>query len=167
MTTLNDIQALGAWQMIYKLAAEKVKTGDPDSLRGKCDEALREQYETMGVDRYRIAINGVEIGTLSAVLTKPSTETIVYVNDPEALVHDDPADILEYIRANAQAYADWRAAQGETDIPGCEVVVHETPGGVWKNSTLRGCDPKHLGTVMGELPDVIAGLLGGGDESQS
>lgn len=161
MTTLNDVQQLGALSVVIN-ELEQMRS----ELRSKCDEALREQYETMGVDRYRIAINGVEIGTLSAVLNKPSSKTIVYINDPEALVHDDPADILEYIRANLQAYADWKAAQGESDIPGCEVVIQETPGGTWKNSTLRGCDPKFRGVVMGELPDVIAGLLGGGDESQ-
>ena len=160
--TLSDVQRLGALQMVINELIEQ-----RDELRVKCDKALREQYETMGVDRYRIAINGVEVGTLSAVLNKPSEKVIVYVNNPEALVKDDPANILEYIRDNPQAYADWKARQGETDIPGCEVVVHETPGGTWKGSTLRGCDPKHLGVVMGKLPDVIAGLIGDGNESES
>ena len=86
MTELTDIQRLAVAEAMGKAIKDMTNQrggahGAP-TLRTECDDALRADFEASGTDRRRISINGVEVGTLSARLSKPESGTrVVMYND--------------------------------------------------------------------------------------
>ena len=176
MTELSDIQRLAVAEAMGKAIRDVTNPrggahGAP-TLRTECDDALREMYETEGVDRRRIVINGQEVGTLSARLSKPESGTRVVVSDKSAFVRwimkgeggEDTVWRLISDPKTHQAVIDAATADGE--LPdGCRVESYEKPQ-AWLGTTLR-VDPKKVGAALGgELPSAVVGLLGGGDGSE-
>ena len=140
------------------------------TLRTECDDALRADFEASGTDRRRIVINGQEVGTLSARLSKPESGTRV--------VMDDTGLFVRWLRESDGGYdAIWRlvtaskthqvvldAATEDGELPdGCRVEGYEKTS-AWLGTTLR-VDVKKVGAALGgELPSAVVGLLGGGEE---
>ena len=174
MTELSDIQRLAVAEAMGKAIRDVTNPrggahGAP-TLRTECDDALREMYETEGVDRRRIVINGTEVGTLSARLSKPESGTRVAMTDTGLFVRwlresDGGYDALWRLVTSSktnQAIIDAATADGE--LPdGCRVEGYERPA-AWLGTSLR-VDVKKVGAALGgELPSAVMGLLGDGQE---
>lgn len=170
---LNDLQRLAVAEAMGKAIKDMTNPrggahGAP-TLRTECDNALRADFEASGTDRRRIVINGQEVGTLSARLSKSESGTRVVVSDGGELLYwlrnsDGGRDALGRLLADPktrQAIVDAATADGE--LPdGCRVESYEKPA-AWLGTTLR-VDPKKVGAALGaELPSAVAGLLGGAD----
>ena len=170
---LNDLQRLAVAEAMGKAIKDMTNPrggahGAP-TLRTECDNALRADFEARGTDRRRIVINGQEVGTLSARLSKSESGTRVVVSDGGELLYwlrnsDGGRDALGRLLADPktrQAIVDAATADGE--LPdGCRVESYEKPA-AWLGTTLR-VDPKKVGAALGaELPSAVAGLLGGAD----
>ena len=171
---LTDIQRLAVAEAMGKAIKDMTNPrggahGAP-TLRTECDDALRADFEASGTDRRRIVINGQEVGTLSARLSKPESGTRVVVSDGGELLcwlrnSDGGRDALGRLLADPktrQAIVDAATADGE--LPdGCRVESYEKPA-AWLGTTLRVSVPK-VGAALGaELPSAVVGLLGGGEE---
>ena len=170
---LNDLQRLAVAEAMGKAIKDVTNPrggahGAP-TLRTECDDALRQMYETEGVDRKRIVINGTEVGTLSARLSKPESGTRVVVDDESAFVRwlresDGGYDALwRLVTASKTNQAVLDAATADGELPdGCRVEDYEKPA-AWLGTALR-VDPKKVGAALGaELPSAVVGLLGGAD----
>lgn len=170
---LLDIQRLAVAEAMGKAIKDMTNPrggahGAP-TLRTECDDALREMYETEGVDRKRIVINGQEVGTLSARLSKPESGTRVVMDKDFDLVdwlrHSDGGfdALLRLVRDPKTRDAIINAATADGELPdGCHVEDYEKPS-AWLGTTLR-VDVKKVGVALGaELPSAVVGLLGGGD----
>ena len=173
MTDLTDIQRLAVVEAMGKAIKEMTNPrggahGAP-TLRTECDDALRRMYETEGVDRKRIVINGTEVGTLSARLSKPESGTRVVMDDRDALVEwllhsDGGEDAIKRLVSDPKTRdAIIAAATADGELPdGCRVESYDKPQ-AWLGTTLRVSVPK-VGAALGaELPSAVMGLLGGGE----
>lgn len=174
MTELTDIQRLAVAEAMGKAIKDMTNPrggahGAP-TLRTECDDALRADFEASGTDRRRIVINGTEVGTLSARLSKPESGTRVVVDDEKALVRwlmagDGGEDAIWRLMHDPKTRdAVIAAATADGELPdGCRVESYEKPA-AWLGTALR-VDPKKVGAALGaELPSAVMGLLGGGDE---
>ena len=173
MTELSDIQRLAVAEAMGKAIRDMTNPRGgahcATTLRTECDAALREMYEAEGVDRKRIVINGVEVGTLSARLSKPESGTRVSMSDTGEFVRwlresDGGYDALwRLVTASKTHQAVMDAATADGELPdGCRVESYDKPQ-AWLGTTLR-VDVKKVGAALGaELPSAVVGLLGGGD----
>ena len=171
MTELSDIQRLAVAEAMGKAIKDVTNPrggahGAP-TLRTECDDALRRMYEEEGVDRKRIVINGTEVGTLSARLSKPESGTRVVVDDESTFVRwlmagDGGEDaIWRLIHDYKTRDAVIAAATADGELPdGCRVESYEKPA-QWLGTTLRVSVPKVGAALGGELPSAVMGLLGG------
>ena len=170
---LTDIQRLAVAEAMGKAIKDMTNPrggshGAP-TLRTECDDALRADFEASGTDRRRISINGQEVGTLSARISKPEIGTRVVMSNRAAMLHwlrssDDGCDALERLLADGRTRdAVVAAATADGILPdGCRVESYERPA-AWLGTTLR-VDPMKVGAALGaELPSAVVGLLGGGD----
>ncbi len=167
-----DLQRLALAEAVVKSCKDVTSTkGGPHgapNLRTEADDALRSAFEASGVDRMRIMVNGREVGTLSARVSKPVEGTEVMVGDVEAFVRwlresDGGLDALRRV-----VYADYgacrklvEAATADGELPdGCRVVERREPAR-WLGTALK-VSPQEVATALaGELPQAIAGLISG------
>ena len=174
MTELSDIQRLAVAEAMGKAIKGVTNPrggahGAP-TLRTECDDALRADFEQDGTDRRRIVINGQEVGTLSARLSKPESGTRVVLDKDYDLVdwlrHSDGGfdALLRIVRDPKTRDAVVAAATADGELPdGCRVESYDKPA-AWLGTALR-VDPKKVGAALGaELPSAVIGLLGGGEE---
>lgn len=156
-----DLERLALAQALYKKVGEYVSTKG-SSLRSAADANLMEMFEDDGIDRQRIRINGVEVGTLGISFTKEHTERKMVVDDEGELVEyalDDVAGLTAFLCDNAQALADWYMQEG-TVPDGCHVHLRGVPKEP-KGTVLR-VDPDKVAKAYGmNLPDAVYGLLEG------
>lgn len=170
---LNDLQRLAVAEAMGKAIKDMTNPrggahGAP-TLRTKCDDELRAMYDFDGVDRKRIVINGTEVGTLSARLSKPESETRVVMDKDfdfvDWLRHSDGGfdALLRLVRDGKTRDAIIAAATANGELPdGCRVESYERPA-AWLGTTLRVSVPKVGAALGGELPSAVMGLLGGGE----
>ena len=170
---LTDIQRLAVAEAMGKAIRDVTNPrggahGAP-TLRTECDDALRADFEASGTDRRRISINGQEVGTLSARLSKPESGTRVVVDKDfdfvDWLRHSDGGfdTLLRLVRDPKTRDAIIAAATADGELPdGCRVEDYERPA-AWLGTALR-VDVKKVGAALGaELPSAVVGLLGGGE----
>ena len=110
MTEQNDgLAKLALAEAIIKAAREMTNPrggahGAPN-LRTECDDRLRQMYEESGTDRQRVLVNGEQVGTLSARVSKPVQVNQLDVLDFDALrawlKGEDGAEYLDQIIAKA------------------------------------------------------------------
>ena len=173
MTELSDIQRLAVAEAMGKAIKDMTNprggAHDAPTLRTECDDALRADFEASGTDRRRIVINGTEVGTLSARLSKPESGTRVVMDKDYDLVdwlrHSDGGfdTLLRLVRDGKTRDAIIAAATADGELPdGCRVENYDKPA-AWLGTALR-VDPKKVGAALGaELPSAVIGLLGGGE----
>ena len=169
----NDLQRLAVATALEKAIKDVTNPrggahGAP-TLRTECDDTLRQMYETEGVDRKRIVINGTEVGTLSARISKPESGTRVVMDKDFDLVdwlrHSDGGfdALLRLVRDPKTRDAVTAAATADGELPdGCRVEQYSKPQ-MWLGTTLRVSVPKVGQALGGELPSAVVGLLGGGE----
>lgn len=171
---LSDLQRLAVAEAMGKAIKDMTNPrggahGAP-TLRTEADDALRADFEASGTDRRRIVINGQEVGTLSARLSKPESGTRIAMTDTGLFVRwlresDGGYDALwRLVTASKTHQAVLDAATADGELPdGCAVEDYEKPS-AWLGTTLR-VDVKKVGSALGaELPSAVVGLLGGGEE---
>lgn len=162
---MTDLEKLAVAQAVYKAVGEVVSTKDPDSLRGRESARLLEQYQEEGIDRKRLVVNGIEVGTLSVTKQQPTQYLRADVAEPQDLLEGaDPDDLREFILAEdfVESYALWARSQGilTPGVTFTQVVKDKPP-----TTTLRGCEPEKVAAALGEmLPAAVLGLIGAGNE---
>lgn len=171
---LTDIQRLAVAEAMGKAIRDMTNprggAHGAQTLRTECDDALRADFEASGTDRRRISINGVEVGTLSARLSKPESGTRVVMDKDfdfvDWLRHSDGGfdALLRLVRDGKTRDAIIAAATADGELPdGCRGESYDKPS-AWLGTTLR-VDVKKVGAALGaELPSAVVGLLGGGEE---
>lgn len=161
----DALERLAVAQALYKELGKVVSTKDPRSLRSMVDEELRADYERDGTDRRRITLNGVEVGTISAKIAKPTKETRFEVTDWDALEDwgFSQEDAYAYVVRHIADFAKWHFEQTGEMPDGCELVEMTHPGGQWMGTVLRGCGIEKVGAAAGVLlqSEVLALLEGG------
>ena len=148
---MGDVEALtqlAGLQALYKQLGEILSTKNPDGLRGQVDSRLRELWETTGVDRLRLMIGDVEVGKLTAKISKPQKRMTMYVNDTDALLDDDAALMRSFVRSHAKEYADFCLAETGAVPDGCELGVEDVPA-TWQGTTITGCKPQQVLPMLG------------------
>lgn len=171
MAELSSLARLALAESVVKAcrAATDPKGGanSAPNLRTSADDSLRCAFEEQGVDRQRIMIGDVEVGTLSARLSKPVSGIAPEIADDAAFVawlreSDGGLDALKRLVTGyrtRQAVLDAATADGE--LPdGCRMVERSEPAR-WLGTTLRVKPEKVAQALAGELPQAVAGLLGG------
>lgn len=154
MTDAESLETLAALQAVYKRIGEALSTKDPDSLRGMADAWLVGQYEATGIDRVSLRIGDTEVGKYCVKKSKPTKTTEVYVNDAEALCHEDADLMAAFVRQHAQDFAKFVFEQTSAVPDGCEVAVVDVPSRVI-GTTITGCKPEAV------LPLLNAGRMAG------
>lgn len=156
-----NLQELALAQALYKRIGEFVSTKG-QSLRTEADAALMDMYEKDGIDRQRIRINDVEVGTLGISFSKEHTKREMVVDDADALVEyvtNDSETLRAFLKASAVAIAHWYMDEGV--VPeGCHVHMWGVPKEP-KGTVLR-VDPEKVAQALGaQLPEAVNGLLEG------
>lgn len=169
MRELTGIQTLAVAEAMMKAIAGATSTrggahGAPN-LRTEADDALREDFEADGTDRRRIIIDGQEVGTLSARVSKPEQGTRVIVWEVREFVEwlrtsDGGLDALVRLVSRHPDVA-VEVATSDGELPdGCAVEAYDKPA-EWLGTTLR-VDARKVGAALGaELPAAVMGLLEG------
>lgn len=165
----TDIERFAVAQALYKAIAAQVKTGEPDNLRGRVDDMLREDYKEKGTDRYRLKLNGAEVGTISLRAGREQTRLIV--EDETAFMDwlfDDGIGYLhEFIRSpKGRALVDFMASAVVTDgeIPrGCTAYTEPAH---FEGTVVKGCEIEDVAAALGlNLPQaMVYALTEGGEE---
>jgi hypothetical protein len=164
---LNDIQRVAVAAALEKQLKKVLDSRAVDSPRAKVDDDLREAFERDGVDRRRIIVNAREVGTLSLSMIKPRHGVEMRV-DSTARLADWVRDTDEGRDALMMAIGDVRvqdalvsAATEYGFLPdGCRMVQVDEPARI-KGTVLRVKPEKVAEALAGELPQTVAGLLGG------
>lgn len=136
------------------------------NLRTDADDQLRRAYEQDGVDRKRIVMGDVEVGTLSARISKPVSGIAPEIADDAAFVawlreSDGGADaLLRLVTGYRTRQAVLDAATADGELPdGCRMVERSEPAR-WLGTALRVKPERVAQALAGELPQAVAGLLG-------
>lgn len=168
MQELTDIQKLAVAAALEKQIKKLTDKRAVDSLGAVADEDLRCMFEETGVDRIRIRIGGIDVGTMSITMTKPVKGEEMRVEDARALAGwlretDEGADVLAAILTDLKVQqAVSGAAMGYGFMPdGCRLVEVDEPARV-KGTMLRVDAEKVAKALKGELPQHVAGLLENG-----
>ena len=165
----SELERFAVAQALYKAIAAQVKTGEPDNLRGRVDDMLRDDYKEKGTDRYRLKVGGVEVGTLSLRLGRAQTRLIV--EDETAFLDwlfDDGIGYLhEFINSpKGRALVDFMASAIVTDgeIPrGCTAYTEPAH---FEGTTVKGCDIEDVANALGlNLPQAMMYALTEGGEA--
>lgn len=168
---LDGMQRLAVAQALVNSCKAMVDSkGGPHgapNLRTDADDELRSLYEKCGVDRMRISINGDEVATIAARFTKP-------VDGAQPEICDD-ARFVEWLRTSdggldaiRRLVSGYRtrnvmldAATRDGELPdGCRMVKRSEPK-QWAGTTLRVDAEKVAEALSSELPEAVAGLIGG------
>lgn len=162
----DALERLAVAQALYRELKAIVDIHNPYSLRGMCDEELREAWEANGDKTRGIYLNGQEVGTLSAKLTKPGK--------PKAVQQDRALGAI-WLREQLEERPDWfmawigahmdevaQAALDSGELAEGYTVKADT-GGEWAGTTLRGCTAEKVQQATGVLlqSEVLALLEGG------
>ena len=164
---MNDLERLAVAQAAYKALGAMVSASDPESLRGRVDGLLREDYEEKGTDRFRLKVNGQEVGTLSARFTK----------ETHRLVVEDMGAFADWLVGDGRMYLELflRSPRGRGLVDACAAAIFadgEVPAGCavytepprFDGTVIKGCEPEKVAPALGmTLPQAVAGLLAGGE----
>lgn len=180
----TNLEKLAVAQALYNSVGAVVSTKGSDSLRAECDKDARELYEQYGMTSRDVLINGEKVGTYSVAFAKGKPAADAWVEERAVLqdveqfdtwvTHLDESslrDLASWIRMQigGDALAEyWLCANGE--LPdGCELLKIDHPAQPaqpkqYKNTVLKVDSQAVVQALAGELPDVVAGLLQGGEQ---
>lgn len=171
MTEQNDgLAKLALAEAIIKAAREMTNPrggahGAPN-LRTECDDRLRQMYEENGTDRQRVTVNGEQVGTLSARVSKPAQVNQLDVLDFDALrawlKGEDGGEYLDQIIAKAVPDLMELCMANGVVPDGCAMVGHMEPSH-WMGTVLRVDKAKVAQALGPQLNQAVAGFLAGDD----
>lgn len=163
----DALERLAVAQALYKELGAITSTGNPYSLRGMCDEELREAWEANGDKSRGIYLNGQEVGTLSVKVTKPGKPKVVQVDVAESATW-----LVEQLEERPDWLLGWLGAHSTEIAQACLDATGEVPdgyevrqdaGGAYAGTTLTGCTAERVQAATGVLlqSEVLALLEGG------
>ena len=166
----DDYGRIAVMQAVYKALGEELSTHGKahgaGNIRTRADDAMRELYEGTGAKQLSLVVNGQQVGTLSARLTKPeSRDWFSCDNVPELVAwlrsDDGEAALTRLVsEMGGDIAADSVSHEGELP-PGCSSHHSETKGGAWGGTTIRVDVPKVRDALGDSLPQAVAGVLMG------
>lgn len=163
----DDLAKLAVAEAMSKAIKPILDTRKPGSARANADDNLRELYETEGIDRKRISINGQSVGTLTARISTPKSGVQPEINDDAKFIQwmrtsDGGLDTIRRLLINGKTRdLVLQAAIADGELPdGCHMVEVNEPSH-WLGTTLRVDKDKVAQAIAGELPSTIAGFLSG------
>lgn len=170
----DNLERLAIAQALYKELGRIVGTGNPSNLRGACDEELRGLFEDSGgsADRMSIRINGQKVGELTVNCTTESREERLEITDWEAFSEwrVEPKQLMEFILSEGdelermRQLAEWYLTTTGEMPDGCDLVETYVPGGIFKNTTIKGITVGKVSKALGvPLVNEVAALLEAGD----
>lgn len=158
---LTTTEKLTIAQALYKSVADVVSTKNPDSLRAEVDAEMLDAYRREGIKSRDLRINGEKVGTCSVRVKKAFTKERPVLTDMSAFkawLEDNQEYAVGYALSQPD-FVDWVIRQGELPS-GYDLETIEFPE-VAAGTTLK-VDVKKVASSMGnELPNAVAGLLGG------
>lgn len=164
---MSKLQRVAVAAALEKQLKKVLDARAVDSDRAQVDDDLRDAFQRDGVDRKRIIINRTEVGTLSLSFTKPKSGVDMRVDSAQRLAEwlrttDEGLDALMLALNDVKVQdAVMGAAKEYGFLPdGCRMVEVDEPARI-KGTTLRVKPEKVAEALGGELPQAVAGLLGG------
>lgn len=164
---------LGELQSLYKWLWRALNTRNPDNLRGRCDAALRAEFEkTNGqTDSKSIRINGTKVGKLTAKVSEKSVEEQFQITDWDKYEEwfmdggeEVVAQALAYVAKHSQDFAEFYFKETGETPDGCHIVERETPAGIWMGTVLTGCNIENVSAALGSpLEANVVRMLEGGE----
>ena len=157
---MDKLQQLAVMDAVYKELGKR-----RGALKDEVDDAAKQLYLEQGADRLSIQLNGQKVGTLSMVFDKPIDGVFPQVEDSEEFVQwfrssDGGLDALRRLAA-VKPDLMLEAATADGELPdGCAMVERHEPGKL-KTPALRVQAKKVAQALGNELPQAIAGMLGG------
>lgn len=174
---MDQFEKLAIAQAVYKAVADQVATKDPYNLRGECDEYMRQRYEESGEKlTKRIAVNGVEVGTISTKESKPIPQKVtreLVIKDMGALsewmadgLEEKVDEFYKEIEFElVERFALWYARETGEVPDGCEVetVIEPERPLAYAGTVLRVDGAKVADALGSMLPAYVQNLLEGGE----
>lgn len=145
-------------QAAYKYLGDALSPKNPDSFRAGADEWLVDLYETMGIDRVSLMVDGQEVGKFSVKKSKPAKRTVIHAHDVGALANEDADVMRAFVRQHAQEFATFYLETTGAVPDGCELEVEDVPSRVI-GTAITGCKPEVVLPLLGT--SGLAGLLEG------
>ena len=161
----DDIQRFAVAQSLYKALGEQVRTGVPDNLRGRVDDMLRADFKEKGTDRFRLMVNGSEVGTLSLKQGREAVRLIV--EDELAFVDWMFTDGIGYLyqflhTPKGRTLVDFMASSivADGEVPrGCTAYTEPAH---FEGTVVRGCEVEKVADALGlNLPQAVRYALTG------
>ena len=161
----DDIQRFAVAQSLYKALGEQVRTGVPDNLRGRVDDMLRADFKEKGTDRFRLMVNGSEVGTLSLKQGREAVRLIV--EDELAFVDWMFTDGIGYLyqflhTPKGRTLVDFMASSivADGEVPrGCTAYTEPAH---FEGTVVRGCEVEKVADALGlNLPQAAVYALTG------
>lgn len=161
---MNDMENLAVATALQKQLKENLDQRNSNSLRARCDQALLEMYEESGVDRRQLKINGQKVGTQSLTFAKSVDKVEAYVeNYPKFIAwlqtEEGTSTLAHAVNIKPSLFTEQLEKTGEI-ADGVKMRQVNEPAHI-KGTTVR-VDVEAVKEAFGkELPNAIAGLLGG------
>jgi hypothetical protein len=170
---MSDVERLAVATALEKALHSIVNPHGADghgaeNSRTRVDDKLRRMYEEDGVTQLHAKLNGQKVGTISARISKPTSEQVPVIDS----IHD----FRQWCHANADDLIDGLLAQNPTGL--VDTVLNATgelPDGVvmrdnsrpsrFTGTTVR-IDPQKVVDALGpELTGTVTKLLTDGDDA--
>lgn len=137
-----------------------------DDLNAECKDELESAFKDEGTTQRRIFINGVDVGTYSARVSKPKVEETFEVVDWDALEnwHFSNEDALAFVVRHVVDFAKWHFEQTGEMPNGCKLVKKEIRGGEFETAVLKVKDISVIEqATRARLTSEVELLLEGGE----
>lgn len=163
----DALSSLAVAQAVFNAVGSVVSTKDEGSLRKVIDNEAKARFEETGFDRCRINVNGMQVGTYSLRVSKPTKEkhekrlVINSYAELEDYMDKEPAVVSRFMADHCSEFANWVLKEYGEVPSGCEVVEDVVPAsdGRVLGGTLK-VDKQKVAEAMGNsLPSAVAGLL--------
>lgn len=122
-----------------------------EDLKEQARRDLIELNKAHNVDRLNVVINDEVVGHMT--LPKPKKRTVLEVNDRKALFADGLYDMAQFVKDNAELYAQWCFETTGSLPDGCEMVEYTEPAYL-NTPRLTGCRPKDVFPAL-DLPENV------------
>jgi len=171
--TAEDVERLAIMQALYNAIAQEVSTTKAGNLRDRVNRRYLDLYDQTGATGFEVRLRGKKVGTYGFPKTGERPARVVQrpeVVDAAALAACEDDDFNDFISRWVASNLDGLAARyfDETGVlvDGMALVEVEEPAkpaGIKTKGTMRVHPDKVAEALQGELPTVVAGLLGGGE----
>lgn len=171
MVELSEVEKLIVKQAFLNAVADDVATRNPDNLRGRVDEMMKEAYydSPMAAKSFDLKLLGEKVGTYSLTVSKGKPQQII-----EDLNVDDYGRLMAWAAENGFIEVDMDAVRSHFkacgEVPdGCSVnqsVIPEVVGGVVTRTTVK-VDERTVARVLGpQLEPIAYALIEGENDGQ-